>query len=68
MDKKTSFSPFIKAKLYNNDHHFHIGLDTLLHRQLLNASYDMKIAIIPTRRQNYSSSNTDGGLQTEILK
>jgi hypothetical protein len=28
----------------------------------------MKIAIIPTRRQNYSSSNTDGGLQTEILK
>jgi len=59
--------PFIKAKLYNNDHHFHTGLDTLLHRQLLNTSYDMKIAIIPTRRQNYSSSNMDGGLQTKIF-
>jgi len=65
---KTSFSSFIKAKLYNNDYHFHIDLETPLHHQLLNTSYDMKIAIILTTRQNYSSSNMDEGLQTEIFK
>lgn len=58
---------FIKDKLYNNDPYFHVGSQTLLHHQLLNTSYDMRTAIMKIKRQNYSSSNMDGGLQTEIF-
>jgi hypothetical protein len=59
---------FIKAKLYNNDYHFHVDPETLMYHQLLSTNYDIKIAIMKTKRQNYASSNMDGGLQTESFK
>jgi hypothetical protein len=59
---------FIKSKLYSNDYHWHAGPETLVYHQPLSTNYDMKTAIMKTKRQDYLPSNTDGGLRTEIFK